>query len=80
LQTQFIYGFSNLIFLIREDVCKALEEAERELILNLYKIPAAEMALMHVRRAMELIGCPLIKEPVFKEIKKKAYEKGIIIE
>jgi hypothetical protein len=38
------------------------------------------MALMHVRKAMELIGCPSIKEPVFKEIKKKAYEKGIIIE
>jgi hypothetical protein len=49
------------------------------LVLNLYKIPAAEMALMHVRRAMELIGC-LSREPVFKEIEKKAYEKGIIIE
>jgi len=40
----------------KERVCKALEEAERELVLNLYKIPAAEMALLHVRRAMELKG------------------------
>jgi hypothetical protein len=79
LKTQFIYGFSNLIFLIKEDVCKALEEAERELILNLYKILATEMALMYVRRAMEIIGCSS-REPVFKEIEKKAYEKGIIIE
>jgi hypothetical protein len=38
------------------------------------------MALLHVRRAMELIGCPSIKEPVFREIEEKAYEKGIIIE
>jgi hypothetical protein len=37
------------------------------------------MALMHVRRAMELIGC-LSREPVFKEIEKKAFKKGIIIE
>jgi hypothetical protein len=63
----------------KERVCKALEEAERELVLNLYKIPAAEMALMHVRRAMELIGCSS-REPVFKEIEKKAFKKGIIIE
>jgi len=63
----------------KEDICKALEEAERVLLLNLYKAPSTEIALMHVRRAMELVGCTP-KEPVLKEIEKKAYEKGIIIE
>jgi hypothetical protein len=63
----------------KEDVCKALEEAERSLILNLYTIPAADMALVHVRRAMEIIGCSP-EEPVFKEIAEKALKKGIKIE
>jgi hypothetical protein len=63
----------------KEELCKALEEAERQIILNLYKIPAADMALIHVRRAMELIGCTP-EEPVFKEIEKRAYKKGYILE
>jgi hypothetical protein len=63
----------------KEEVCKALEEAERQIILNLYTIPAADMALVHVRRAMEIIGCSP-EEPVFREIEEKAYKKGIKIE
>jgi hypothetical protein len=53
---------------------QSFRRSRKRIILNLYKILATEMALMLVRRAMEIIGCSS-REPVFKEIEKKPMKK-----
>ena len=58
-------------------VCELLREAER--ILTEYpEIPASDMGLFHVRRALELIRCSP-KHPVRKD-EREMFERGFIIE
>jgi len=62
----------------REDVCRILEKVERILIIHLGRVSGAEIALFHIRKAKESIGCPS-KEHVYKKTEEKLRKEGIII-
>jgi hypothetical protein len=71
-------------------VCDRLREVERYIRERERDIPAASMALAHIVRAMELVGCfrpgygysgelpPELEK--WRELERRALERGIIIE
>jgi hypothetical protein len=71
-------------------VCDRLREAERFIREHERDIPASGMALSHIVRAMELVGCfrpgygysgqqpPELEK--WREMERRALERGIIIE
>ncbi len=59
--------------------CELLKALEKHLLEHSGRIPAAKMSLVHVRRAMELIGCSPEKPTVEGE-KKLFVERKVIIE
>jgi hypothetical protein len=72
-------------------VCDRLREVERYIREHEKDVPASSMALAHIARAMELIGCfrpeygysgsqlpPELEK--WRELERRALERGIIIE
>jgi hypothetical protein len=71
-------------------VCDRLREVERYIRERERDIPASGMALAHIARAMELVGCfrseygysgrlpPELEK--WREMERRALERGIIIE
>lgn len=58
--------------------CELLKSLEKLIIEHEGRIPAGKMALLHVRRAMELIGCSP-KNPTIDE-RKLFEEKKVVVE
>jgi len=59
--------------------CELLRDLEKLIEEHKDEIPAADMGLFHIRRAMELIMCSPEK-PIMEELEKKYLKRGIIIE
>jgi hypothetical protein len=63
----------------KSSLCKRLYELEKFVEEKKDEIPASVMGLMHIRRAMELMGCK-IEAPAFGEKELELRKKGIIVE
>jgi hypothetical protein len=63
----------------KSSLCKKLYEIEKLVGEKKDEIPASGMGLMHIRRAMELMGCK-IEAPAFGEKELELRKKGIIVE
>lgn len=59
--------------------CELLRELERFLREHAKEIPASDMGLFHVQRAMELIMCSP-ERPVMGELEKELRLRGVIVE
>ena len=61
----------------KEQVCELLREVEKAL--KEADVPAKDMALYHVRRAMELVMCTP-KHPVMGKRERELLEEGVLVE